>query len=716
MTKRTSPYSIAYNKFDSSDFKTDARIKLLDFIDSKSNNKKQINFNSISNKENEIPNLIHHSFSLDSSVENPAKSNLANQDSTTPIKPMTENDIHNYSRITRQSLRETNNVTSPPKGVVAGNIQAKANIPPTQVVASTASGVSKHSNQANSQETNSSINRLTKRNDNDRDDDSSDENQKHKKKNVENNPSAKKKRKVTGEEDLDDEILSAAEDKIEPTNDVVESESRTDKMLNTYLENNTKRKIEDNDESNNKSSTKNKKRSTIKKNEVEEENNDQTQDDDEEVFGDDDVQDDNYEAETTNRKKRARQSITIFPNDVSMIEDLKGHILKAFNANCNNKSKDSNANKFRHEIISLDNENSKYYNAENFLIFKNGNIELETFKNILVNTASQDIRKSLLQERIILEFILTIIRSDNASSQIDSPKLPAIENLALWLNGLNLVFYKFGETAVNNDSELTSSLNQLAFVHTDSLLSMFKDIRNCRKMFSKLFYGSTRKSLLKYLFNESSTEQSSLYDSILVLQEWSQFDCNSFEVDEGLYQRRVNQFLGDEKGLSIESYYPLSVMHDHIHELLYPSMKCLIDAKFVAHADYSSIDAEVNRTLYIYALCMTAELLYKNKTKRDLIPDYVQLYDLMTQFVDSMLSYEIFPNVKKFSDIDFYNVDQYFKIKEDQIVPVEKSNPKGRGRNLFKIYLQKYSDSIAAFIDINRKKIEEQKVVTEGGE
>ena len=140
--------------------------------------------------------------------------------------------------------------------------------------------------------------------------------------------------------------------------------------------------------------------------------------------------------------------------------------------------------------------------------------------------------------------------------------------MSSFFNDLSTNFFRFGEYAISKDEDLKYSIEILKTHQTESFLSLFSDIRNSRKIFSKLFYGVCRKSILIYLENSNQTN-SSIYHAFSELPVWSKFDCDSFKVDEESFQ----MIKIGHSGAS-----PLSVMHDRIWEILNPAVQRLIQS------------------------------------------------------------------------------------------------------------------------------------------
>jgi len=221
------------------------------------------------------------------------------------------------------------------------------------------------------------------------------------------------------------------------------------------------------------------------------------------------------------------------PDSFSNTANLREHLVKAFIDNMPSKIDTTN-------IVSpldLSNNSSaqnKHCSSDNFKVFQKGTIQLGNFTSIVLQITKADIAKGLMQERMILEFVLTMI-----GNMDDSKKLPLFDNLASWLNGLNSVFYKFGSCVT--EKVLGNVQSQLSYFNiSESFLSMFKDIRNTRKFFSKLFYGCTRKSIIKY-FAERFDNDHFIVNQLKQLKDWSKYDCDSFQIDEDSYSQKILQ-------------------------------------------------------------------------------------------------------------------------------------------------------------------------------
>ena len=122
------------------------------------------------------------------------------------------------------------------------------------------------------------------------------------------------------------------------------------------------------------------------------------------------------------------------------------------------------------------------------------------------------------------------------------------------------------------------------------------------------------------------------------LPQWSRYDCNSFEIDENQFAQNNSLSLDFESSSS----YPLSVMHDRIWEILNPAVQFLLNRESIANPNFDCLEADQNVLLFATSLYITADSLYKNQVKRDLVPNYVLLFEVLAEFVQKLLKYKIF--------------------------------------------------------------------------
>ena len=73
----------------------------------------------------------------------------------------------------------------------------------------------------------------------------------------------------------------------------------------------------------------------------------------------------------------------------------------------------------------------------------------------------------------------------NYQKSVEHEEILQMDNLSLFLNDLSASFYKFVEYAISKEEELQKAVTSLKFHQTESLLSLFTDVRNSRKIFSK---------------------------------------------------------------------------------------------------------------------------------------------------------------------------------------------------------------------------------------
>jgi len=387
------------------------------------------------------------------------------------------------------------------------------------------------------------------------------------------------------------------------------------------------------------------------------------------------------------------------PENSPLTTELNSFVLKSFiqmyTSRINETEKDELVS-IKMSKSNMSNENSRYLDESKFLIFKEGKIRLDYFKEFALKSVSSDIVRSIAQERVVLEFLLSVWPDEKSEVVLQ------MDNLATFFNDWSTIFFKFGEYAIAQESELSKAVEVIKNYQADSFLSLFIDPRNARKIFSKLYYGVVRRSCMEYLQREN-LQSTTIYQTISNLALWSKYDCDSFLVDETQFNEENILML-----ISKNHSYPLSVMHDRIWEILNPSFQSLLEKSHHKNIKYPEIiDAKHNTILMLSTLYTTAEILYKNKTKRDLIPNYMSLFESLSEFVHKLIKYKIYSEIKVISDLNFTELKQYYrkpqsllKAEQDDEIP-EKM---GRGKSLFKNMIADVKNSITAFDEIKQQK------------
>jgi hypothetical protein len=411
-------------------------------------------------------------------------------------------------------------------------------------------------------------------------------------------------------------------------------------------------------------------------------------------------------------KKQVQVDFMKIPDTVNANDDLGDYLWKSVASIISRRLKKKKNNKVTNAISIAKESSSKgvYWKKGSFEIFKKGTISLTNFKNFALTSANSDIKRNIMQERIVLEYILSVLI--NYDNRTDQNELLQMDNLSSFLNDLSSNFHKFVEYAINKEEDLQKAINSLKFNHTESILNLFTDVRNARKIFSKLFYGIVRKSVIEFL-TTINLKDNSVYEAIMELPLWSKFDCDSFEVDEANFKSNNN--ISSPEPCS----YPLSVMYDRIWEILNPSVQYLLRGEMKANLKYDCLDDKQNCLLFITSLYMTAKSLYKNQVKRDLIPNYVKLFEVLSEFVQKLLKYEIFVDVNTISDLNFLDLEKYYVVippgsdDEENNNQKKKAGENGRGKSYFKSMIDQVVNSITMFERIQMERIQKRKKVKE---
>jgi len=416
---------------------------------------------------------------------------------------------------------------------------------------------------------------------------------------------------------------------------------------------------------------------------------------------------------TAPTQKQVQVDSMKIPDTVNANDDLGDYLWKSVASIVSRRLKKQKNNKVTNAISIAKESSSKggYWKTGSFEIFKKGTISLTNFKSFALTSVKSDIKRNIMQERIVLEYILSVLI--NYDNRKDQNELLQMDNLSSFLNDLSSTFHKFVEYAINKEEELKKAINFLKFNHTESILNLFTDVRNSRKIFSKLFYGIVRKSIIEFLTTIKLTDNS-VFEATMELPLWSKFDCDSFEVDEANFKSNNDISFPAEP-----CSYPLSVMYDRIWEILNPSVQYLLRGENKANLTYDCLDEKHNCLLFVTSLYMTAKSIYKNQVKRDLIPNYVTLFEVLSEFVQKLLKYKIFVNVDIISDLNFLDLEKYYvsippgSDDEENNNQKKKAGENGRGKSYFKSMIEQVVNSTTMFERMQLERIQKRKKLKE---